>query len=77
MTYQGTRRRPHIIMVSAVLLSLGVGIGSGIGIGFGIFHTPNPCDGMKLSNRRKLKRQRSPTTKPPVWASLPTGILSN
>ena len=53
MTYQGTRRRPYLIMVSAVLLSLGVGIGhgigSGIGIGFGIFHTPNPFDGMKLS----------------------------
>ena len=25
------------------------GIGGGIGIGFGIFHTPNPCDGMRLS----------------------------
>ena len=36
-------------MASVAVLSLGIGIGSGIGIGFGIFHTPNPCDSMKLS----------------------------
>ena len=57
MTYQGTRQRRYLIMASVAVLSLGVGIGSGIGI-FGIFHTPNPCDSMKIKVVENLKVSR-------------------
>ena len=60
-------------MASVAVLSLGVGIGSGIGI-FGIFHTPNPCDGMKIKVVENLKVWQ---TIPHVWALIPTDILSN
>ena len=56
MTHKGTtRRRPYLIVASIAVLSLGIGIGSGIGIGFGIFHTQNPCDGMKIRVVENLK----------------------
>jgi hypothetical protein len=45
MTYKGTTKRRYLVVASVAVLSLGIGIGSGIGI----FHTPNPCDGMKIS----------------------------
>jgi hypothetical protein len=56
MTHKGTtRRRLYLIVASVAVLSLGIGIGSGIGIGFGIFHTQNPCDGMKIRVVENLK----------------------